>query len=172
MRPERVDRISFRFTRGELAALLKLMGLQELRDTSVQAADPESSAVQSLIESGIVMSCGERTFVDGTISLVLKNAALSGSRLTVRGPESSLVLYRGERMYVLVEESGELVTLEPLQDLTMASGPFAAAAGRLGNEVRARLTGAGLPDAGAEGPGAAEKLLGQWKDSEVQMGCS
>ncbi len=156
---ERVDRIVFRFSVNELGALLKLMGLPALPDTSAAPADPKSGTVESLVESGAVMACGGRTFVDGTICLVLQNAARSLGRLTAAGKACTAVLYRGERMYVLAEERGELVSLEPLQDLQAARGPFLTAADRLGADVRALFAcGDDPPDRG-EGPRAIREFL-------------
>lgn len=151
MNMERVDRVVFRFSVNELGALLKLMGLPALPDTSAAPADPKRGTVESLVESGAVMACGGRTFVDGTIRMVLQNAARSLGRLTAAGKAGTAVLYRGERMYVLAEERGELVSLEPLQDLQAAREPFLTAADRLGADMRALLARA--DDAQDEGAG-------------------
>ena len=61
MIPGTVERISYRFTKKELGALLKLMDMPDLPDISVTAATPDEKTVQSLVESGIVMVCGERS---------------------------------------------------------------------------------------------------------------
>lgn len=166
MSVQRVDRISFRFTCNELGALLKLMGLPALSDTSVAPADPESGTIESLIESGIVMACGERTLVDATISLVVKNAALSARRLTARGRDRRVLLYRGERMCVLTEEADGLVTLEPLQDMRAAREPWLAAAGRLEGPVSVCLTENGDLSGQGEGTAALSALYDQLRHSE------
>lgn len=166
MNLEQVDRIAFRFTSNELGALLELMGLPALPDTSVIPADPESGTVDSLIDSGIVMACGDRTMVDGTISLVLRNAALSVRRLTAKGKNGQTVLYRGERMCVLAEEADGLVTLEPLQDMRSAREPWLAAAERLEEPVSVYLSESGDLSGEGEGPEALRTLYDQMRHSE------
>lgn len=161
MNMQRVDRIAFRFTCNELGALLKLMGLPALPDTSVQPEDPENSTVDSLIGGGIVVACGDRTLVDGTISLVLKNAAESLRRITVCGPARQMVLYRGERMCVLAEENGGLVSLEPLRDVPAAWECCRAAAERMGERYTVRLTEGGVLAGEGSGPQALKELFGR-----------
>ena len=160
---ERVDRIAFRFTHNELAALLKLMDLPALPDIEVLPSDPERRTAESLVESGIVMFCGERTLVDRTVGLVLKNAALSRERLTARGCSGRAVLLRGEQMCVLAEDGDGVVTMEPLRDLPAAREPWMTASGRLEGALTVRLTDkSGLYEegTGAEAPRAFfDKML-------------
>lgn len=166
MSVERVDRIAFRFTCNELGALLKLMGLPALSDTSVAPVEPESGTVESLIESGIVMACGERTLVDGTISVVLKNAALSSRRLMAQGRDRRVLLYRSERMCVLAEEANGLITLEPLKDMRSAREPWLAAAGKIEEPVHVRLLVDGALTGEDEGTAALRALYDQLRHSE------
>lgn len=161
MSMQRVDRVTFRFTRSELGALLKLMALPPLPDTSVRPVMPESGTVEILIESGVVMVCGERTLVDGTIALVVKSAAGSDAYLAARGPVGLAVLYRAERMCVLLEESGRMITLEPLQNVQAARGPWMDAAARLGGPANVRLLAGGALAGEGQGPEALKALYDQ-----------
>lgn len=151
---ERVDRIAFRFTCNELAALLKLMGLPALPGIDVEPSDPQTATAESLVESGIVMICGERTLVDQTVGVVLKNAAMSRVRLTAKGGNGRAALLCGGQMCVLAEEADGVITIEPLQNIQAAREPWMTASGRLEGALTVCLTdGSGQSEEGT-GPEA------------------
>ena len=140
MSVEGTDRIAFRFARSEIAALLKLMNAASLPEIELIAAEPDEHTESSLVEGGVVMPCGEHTFVDGTVAVVLQNVLESRRSLCADSEKGRLALYRGAQMCVLVEESGPaLVTLEPVQDLKAAQRPFFKAVGTLGVESKLTL---------------------------------
>lgn len=114
------DRIVYRFTREEVSALLNVMGLAELPGLGIRAATPREEASMSLVEAGIVMLCGERTFVDRTVSAIFGEAARSLQSLSVHAENRAAALYRGEMMYVDVAVEGERVSIEPLPELQSA----------------------------------------------------
>lgn len=141
MNAENIERIAYRFTEQEIAALLKLMNAAALPGTGVTAAEPSEATVSSLVESGIVLPCGERTFVDRTISLVLMNAARNARFLRAEAGEKRVVLYVGTEMCVLLEENGQgILTIEPLQNFRAAREPFMTAVGDMGGSPVLTLT--------------------------------
>lgn len=140
MMPETVERISYRFTRKEMAALLKLMDVQDIPGISVTAAVPDEETVRGLVESGAVMICGERILADKAVSLIVKNIGSSEKRLTVRGDKRSVVLMLGQQMCVLADENGDLITLEPLQNADAARDSLLHAACRLHGGLHAEAT--------------------------------
>ena len=158
---ERLDRIAFRFTHAELAALLMLMDLPALPAASVKPAIPTSGTVESLIESGIVMICGERILVDNTVALVLRNAAQSERCLVVQDAADRLILYRGQRMCVLTEESGQMLTLEPLQSVQTARDLWADAVKRMREPLYGCLMGKEGPTDERRGSEGLKKLYDQ-----------
>lgn len=158
MRFDRVDRIAFRLTCRELGALLKLMDLPGLPEIPVTPREPDDETALSLCESGAVMGCGERTFVDATLSLVLRTAAESGRHLAAKSAEGRVVLYKSERMYVLAEAFGNVVTLEPLQSLEAAREPFHIAAEKLGSGPECLLVDFRAQDRRQGGAEALEAL--------------
>ncbi len=162
MIPETVEQISYRFTHGELAALLKLMDVPELPGVpSVTAAAPDGETVQSLVESGTVMVCGERIFVDKVISLIVKNIGTSQKRLVVTGNKRSLVLLRGPQMCVLADENGGVITLEPLQNVAVAKDRLLEAAGRLPGTLHTAAVGGKGPLGESDGLEGLSSLYGK-----------
>lgn len=136
MNVQGTDRIAFRFSRGEIAALLKLMNASALPEINLTAAEPDARTESSLVESGIVIPCGERTFVDRTIAAVLRNAVESRCSLCAVSEKGRLAIYRGTQMYVLAEESRlGLVVMEPFANAGAAREPFWRAVGMLGADV-------------------------------------
>ena len=79
MKTDRVERIAFLFTKAEIQSLLKLMGEKELPGASLSAQEADDLSVNSLVDGGVVMPCGETTLVDRTITLILR----CGSRLGI-----------------------------------------------------------------------------------------
>lgn len=119
------DRTAFRFTRGELAALMKLMGIKSFPEMYVTAAPPDAQTEMSLVESGVLAVCGERMLVHGVIVAVLRSMAESRRCLWAAADEARIALYRGRRMCVLAEERGpQLVVLEPFPDAQAARRLF------------------------------------------------
>lgn len=145
------ERITFRFTRSEIAALAKLMGFGGYPELDVGAEAPGTNTAASLVESGFVMLCGDRTYVDRTISLVLAEAARSIDCAGARMGALRVALYRGERLSVVTRRDGELVTLEPLPDFAQAKACFLGMCEEWGaQQIRfsRRTTGASLEQAG------------------------
>lgn len=134
---EAEERIAYRFSLKELAALIKLMGAPNLPDLAVTAAPPDEETVQSLIESGIVMVCGERIFVDRAVSLIVNNVAENKRRLTVKGDRQQIiVLFCGPQICVFAYKNGDLITLEPVQNTLLARDRLFDAAGRIDGKLR------------------------------------
>lgn len=144
-----VERVAFRFSRGELAALLQLMGAPELPGMDLRAAMPEAAVEALLVESGIVTPCGARTFVDRTIAAVLNNALRARRMLRAESPEGRAALYAAEQMCVLVAtKDADLVSLEPFPDGAAAKAAFMAALDALGPGAKLFLTAEGAERAG------------------------
>ena len=163
MNVEGTERIAFRFTRGEIAALLKLMNAPSLPEMNLPAAAPDKRTELSLVEDGVVMPCGERTLVDGTVAAVMRNVLTSRRRLLAASEKGRLALYRGAQMCVLAEENGpELVTLEPFPDVRAARRPFFTAADALGAE--AELTFSTDGDETPGGAGALQAMYARFED--------
>lgn len=142
MKTDAVERISFRFTRGEIAALLQLMGEKELPGANIAAKEPDDSSIESLVSGGVVMPCGEKTLVDKTIALVLHTAARAPQRIELSAESGCAVLYAGSRMCVLVRsDRTAIVHIEPIENLPAAQRPLREAAAKLGDKVQARLAG-------------------------------
>ena len=59
-----VERIAWRFTKGELKSLLTLLGRTELPGTAIRAGMPDTETLEALTEAGIVLYCGERVLVE------------------------------------------------------------------------------------------------------------
>ena len=74
-----VERIAWRFTKGELKSLLTLLGRTELPGTAIRAGMPDTETLEALTEAGIVLYCGERVLVDRAPARVLDEAAGSCS---------------------------------------------------------------------------------------------
>ena len=164
MSVEGTDRIAFRFARSEIAALLKLMNAASLPEIELIAAEPDEHTESSLVEGGVVMPCGERTYVDGTVAAMLRSALESRRSLRAVSERGRLALYRGAQMCVLAEESGPLlVTLEPFPDVKAAQMPFFGAVRALGTETALTLR---MDDVESQGDAAAlsamyERLEGE-----------
>ncbi len=168
MSHDAVERIAFRFGSRELAALLKLMDLPSLPDTSVKALQPEEKTVQDLIAGGTVMVCGERVLVDRAVSLTMREAGRSKCRLALRGQNGTAVLYRGARICVLAEEKDGVLTLEPLPDMAGAWEPCQDAAARLEGPVHVSLVIKDSLSGEGDGQQALQSLFQQMKESEVR----
>lgn len=69
-----VERIALRFSYEETAALLKLLGHEELPGTRIRAATPGRATVDSLTDAGIVLPCGEHILVDRAAALIFNTA--------------------------------------------------------------------------------------------------
>ena len=140
MKTEKVERIAFRFTRAEIAALLKLMGEGELPGAGISAQDPDDLSIESLVSGGVVMPCGETTLVDKTIALILRTAARAPRRIVLASAAGRAVLYAGEKMCVLVmQDQTALVRAEPIENTAAAKKPLYEAAAKLGAKTEASL---------------------------------
>lgn len=163
MRLDGLDRISFRFSRGEVAALLQLMNLPGLPGVALQPADPAPAVEASLMESGVAMPLGEFTYVDATVSAILREAC--GARwVAVRSARGEASLCRGSAMCVVIQAGEELVSLEPLPDLSAAREAFLRAARQLGDRWTLSADGA---DRGMGDRAALDALLQQLEGDEV-----
>ena len=163
MNAEKVDRIVYRFTRREIAALLRLMGAEDLPGTTVKAALPSDQTALSLVESGIIMPLGEKTFVDGTISLIMRTACQAKRYLAAKSPAGYAALYCGEHILVLIEEPiiGPM-RIEPLRNVESAREPWLKAMEELGEEAEAELIAEGKNVSSEKGAGASERIYSQF----------
>lgn len=153
------ERIAFRFTRGEIAALLKVMALGELPGLDIRAEAPGIEEEASLVESGVVLLLGERTYVDRTISLVLAEAARSARSVHARAGAGRAALYRGERLWVQAQLSGDIATLEPLPDFVAARERFMQLCAPWGEEMELSLRGGDAPRSETGGVRVLEALV-------------
>lgn len=140
MKTDRVERIAFRFTKAEIQSLLKLMGEKELPGASLSAQEADDLSVNSLVDGGVVMPCGEMTLVDRTITLILRSAARAKSRIELNSAAGTAVLYAGEKMCVLIaQDQTAVVRVEPIENVRAAHKPLNEAAARLGDGTAASL---------------------------------
>lgn len=169
MSVERLERLILRFTPAEAAALLKLMGLEELPGLSVWAEYPQEETVERLVRSGVVTPCGEKTLVDRTVSWVLRTAAQSARYLAAVHGETGAALYVGERFCVLAEKTNTaILRVEPIQNLQVARPIWDSAVRSLGNRITLTLTvGQTVQTLECDGA-AAREMLARLKDSEVE----
>ena len=162
-----VERIAFRFSHEEAAALLKLLDYERLPGTAVCAALPDTATVESLTDAGVVLPCGEHILVDRVAALIFNAAAASGRYLRVEGDAGTALLYKSEKLCVLVEDmgSGQLL-LEPVKDMETAMPLFRKCVARSGRGLRYTLS---LPGEGSvestDGVEAFGELLMRLKGS-------
>ena len=95
-----VERIAWRFTKGELKSLLTLLGRTELPGTAIRAGMPDTETLEALTEAGIVLYCGERVLVDRARRASLTRAAASARFLRLEAEGGVALLYRGETLCV------------------------------------------------------------------------
>ena len=129
-----VERIALRFSYEETAALLKLLGHEELPGTRIRAATPGRATVDSLTDAGIVLPCGEHILVDRAAALIFNTAA--GSRRFVRaeGSDGAALLFQvGDLVLQLL-----IQRIQPLEHaLRLGNVPFGALVGSRGRRRRA-----------------------------------
>lgn len=169
MSMERLDRLILRFTPAEAAALLKLMGLEELPGLSVRAEYPQKETVERLVRSGVVMPCGPKTLVDRTVSGVVRAAAQSTWYLAADAGNSRAVMYAGKRFFVLVQRTNTaILRVEPIQNLQAAQPIWDGAVRSLGNRITLTLTVGQTARTLAGDGAAAREMLARLNDSEVE----
>ena len=135
-----VERIAYRFSREEIAVLLKVLAIPELPELSISAGGVEEAVLQKFAEDEIMLVCGERTLVNGTISMILWSAANSKRCIRAKSALGTAVLYEGERLCVMAWEiEGGRLTFEPLQNLYAARAPFLERAEKLEEDMELTL---------------------------------
>ncbi len=140
MNAESVSRVAFRLTREEIAALLQLMAAKQLQGTDIKAEMPTDKTVLSLIESGVVMPCGEQTFVDRVISRILREMLESQRCLIARTSNHKAMLYKGTTFYVLMEQATfGSITIEPLKDAEAVKSPWQQSIDEMGTNIETML---------------------------------
>ena len=142
-----VERIAWRFTKGELKSLLTLLGRTELPGT------------------GIVLYCGERVLVDRVPARVLDEAAGSACFLRLEAEGSVALLYRGETLCVLFRDlGGAMAQLEPFRDVDSAAPQLMWIAAQLGKVSRCTLSLHGQEESGAGDAAQITSLLARLKE--------
>lgn len=165
---ERVERIVYRFTKKEIAALLYLMSIKELKGMDIRAEYPNDQTVESLVRNGIVMPCGDRTFADRTVALVLNTATKSDRYLTAKSSKGNATLFVGREFCVTAENAAsDIVKLEPIRNLRSAEKAWLNAVRRFGGNASLKLTCGGTAHEESGDAKAAEALLLRLKDGEV-----
>ena len=141
---ENVERIVFRFSNAEIAALLELMGIQRLPGTSIAASYPDKVIIEKLVADGIVMPCGEHTFVDKAVSVIIMTVAASERYIEAVCNEKHIVLYKSDTMCVLLEERQNIVRVEPIRNLETAHEPWKMALANLGSNPQVHIMDNGV----------------------------
>lgn len=160
-----VERIAWRFTKGELKSLLTLLGRTELPGTAIRAGMPDTETLEALTEAGIVLYCGERVLVDRVPARVLDEAAGSACFLRLEAEGSVALLYRGETLCVLFRDfGGAMVQLEPFKDVDSAAPQLLWTAAQLGKVSRCTLSLRGQEESGAGDTAQITSLLARLKE--------
>lgn len=116
MNEQELMRVAFRFTRKELGGLCRLAGFPGLPELDIQDLIPEEDTIRSLMESGTVMAAGEKILADNIIIFLIREICQSVCFLVLTGSQGKAVLYQGTKIWIMAEEKGEIVTLEPMPD--------------------------------------------------------
>lgn len=160
-----VERIAWRFTKGELKSLLTLLGRTELPGTAIRAGMPDTETLEALTEAGIVLYCGERVLVDRVPARVLDEAAGSACFLRLEAEGSVALLYRGETLCVLFRDfGGAMAQLEPFRDVDSAAPQLMWIAAQLGKVSRCTLSLHGQEESGAGDAAQITSLLARLKE--------
>ena len=160
-----VERIAWRFTKGELKSLLTLLGRTELPGTAIRAGMPDTETLEALTEAGIVLYCGERVLVDRAPARVLDEAAASARFLRLEAEGGVALLYRGETLCVLFRDpGGAMAQLEPFRDEDSAAPQLMWIAAQLGKVSRCTLSLHGQEESGAGDAAQITSLLARLKE--------
>ena len=160
-----VERIAWRFTKGELKSLLTLLGRTELPGTAIRAGMPDTETLEALTEAGIVLYCGERVLVDRVPARVLDEAAGSACFLRLEAEGGVALLYRGETLCVLFRDlGGAMAQLEPFRDVDSAAPQLLWTAAQLGKVSRCTLSLHGQEESGAGDTAQITSLLARLKE--------
>ena len=160
-----VERIAWRFTKGELKSLLTLLGRTELPGTAIRAGMPDTETLEALTEAGIVLYCGERVLVDRAPARVLDEAAASARFLRLEAEGGVALLYRGETLCVLFRDlGGAMAQLEPFRDVDSAAPQLMWIAAQLGMVSRCTLSLRGQEESGAGDAAQITSLLARLKE--------
>ncbi len=160
-----VERIAWRFTKGELKSLLTLLGRTELPGTAIRAGMPDTETLEALTEAGIVLYCGERVLVDRAPARVLDEAAASARFLRLEAEGGVALLYRGETLCVLFRDlGGAMAQLEPFRDVDSAAQQLMWIAAQLGKVSRCTLSLHGQEESGAGDAAQITSLLARLKE--------
>lgn len=160
-----VERIAWRFTKGELKSLLTLLGRTELPGTAIRAGMPDTETLEALTEAGIVLYCGERVLVDRAPARVLDEAAASARFLRLEAEGGVALLYRGETLCVLFRDlGGAMAQLEPFRDVDSAAPQLMWIAAQLGKVSRCTLSLHGQEESGAGDAVQITSLLARLKE--------
>ena len=160
-----VERIAWRFTKGELKSLLTLLGRTELPGTAIRAGMPDTETLEALTEAGIVLYCGERVLVDRAPARVLDEAAASARFLRLEAEGGVALLYRGETLSVLFRDlGGAMAQLEPFRDVDSAAPQLMWIAAQLGKVSRCTLSLHGQEESGAGDAAQITSLLARLKE--------
>lgn len=160
-----VERIAWRFTKGELKSLLTLLGRTELPGTAIRAGMPDTETLEALTEAGIVLYCGERVLVDRAPARVLDEAAASARFLRLEAEGGVALLYRGETLCVLFRDlGGAMAQLEPFRDVDSAAPQLMWIAAQLGKVSRCTLSLHGQEESGAGDVAQITSLLARLKE--------
>lgn len=160
-----VERIAWRFTKGELKSLLTLLGRTELPGTAIRAGMPDTETLEALTEAGIVLYCGERVLVDRAPARVLDEAAASARFLRLEAEGGVALLYRGETLCVLFRDlGGAMAQLEPFRDVDSAAPQLLWTAAQLGKVSRCTLSLRGQEESGAGDTAQITSLLARLKE--------
>lgn len=160
-----VERIAWRFTKGELKSLLTLLGRTELPGTAIRAGMPDTETLEALTEAGIVLYCGERVLVDRAPARVLDEAAASARFLRLEAEGGVALLYRGETLCVLFRDpGGAMAQLEPFRDVDSAALQLMWIAAQLGKVSRCTLSLHGQEESGAGDAAQITSLLARLKE--------
>ena len=160
-----VERIAWRFTKGELKSRLTLLGRTELPGTAIRAGMPDTETLEALTEAGIVLYCGERVLVDRAPARVLDEAAASARFLRLEAEGGVALLYRGETLCVLFRDlGGAMAQLEPFRDVDSAAPQLMWIAAQLGKVSRCTLSLHGQEESGAGDVAQITSLLARLKE--------
>ncbi|MBQ3079550.1 MAG: hypothetical protein IJC48_06100 [Clostridia bacterium] len=168
MKPESAKRVIFRFSKKEVSALMKLMGLEVLPGISIAPGKPDNNTVMSLSESAYVTPLGDRFLVDRVTALIFRSIKESGACIIVRENQRQAVLYKCRHLLVLIENTGsQILKIEPIENTESAKTPWVNVLKGFNDKAEAALVINGEKISEVSGAKEAEELIDRLSDSGV-----